>query len=80
MEASHTLTHRPATDPRLLFGREVVGSRREPEHLLRGRQAVRALARRTGSPLNCVGPCGDEAQREAGFEIVLAHRAVQRVR
>ncbi len=81
--ASHTQAHTTASpefDPDLSPGalaREVLGSKRDLERFAGG--PVRVLAWREGTPLGADGRA-DGALRDAGYEILLANHAVQRIR
>lgn len=78
--SSHTTTH-AAPAPELPTGaleRETAGSRRELESLVGG-QPVRALAWHKGSPLG-LDAQADAALRAAGYELLFANHAIQRVR
>lgn len=80
--ASHTRDHTtasPAFDPDLSPGalaREVAGSKLTLEYL--ARKPVRALAWREGTPLGTDGRA-DGALSDAGYELLFANHAVQRI-
>ena len=77
--ASHTTTHAaaPELDPETLE-RETAGSKRELERMTEGR-AVRALAWHGGAPLG-LDARADGALRSAGYDLLFANHAIQRVR
>ena len=77
--ASHTMTHASVTDlPPEAPERETAGSRHELERISRD-HPVRALAWHGGAPLG-LDAWADRALRSAGYELLFANHAVQRVR
>ena len=77
--ASHTTTHAAAPDlPTGALERETAGSRRELERMSGG-HPVRALAWHAGAPFG-LDARADEALRSAGYKLLFANHAIQRVR